>query len=316
MKKTLFCILLSCPLFISFSQQSPGLSREKVAELYKRLYLSSEIDSFPWKGDVRKCESGTLDTSIYLKAENRINFFRLMNGLGIVKVNRKFNKEAQDAALLTKANNLLTHAPTKDMKCFSTSAYNGCSKSCLGISDFKNFHSTGFITGYIWDIGDDNYFVGHRKWILYTKLKEFGYGATDKTDALLVVDGISYDSMPQPEYIAYPWNGFVPVNLIFPKWSFSIPQDKKVDFINAVIVMTMPDGRVLPVEKLKENKNFLDHTLVWTARGVFSPNEIEYGLNSMAEQGFLEKKIKVVIRNVMVDGKRVNYEYNVVPVKM
>ena len=83
--------------------------------------------------------------------------------------------------------------------------------------------------------------MGHRKWILYTKLIEFGYGATDKCEALLTSDGVSYDSVYYPEFIAYPWNGYVPANLIFPKWSFSIPQDKIVDFSQTTI--SMCDGQ-------------------------------------------------------------------------
>lgn len=301
---------------VAYSQVPEVLSKEKIIELYKTLYLSSEIDSIVWKEKNKKCDCGTIDNSIYKEAENRINFFRLVNGLYCVKNNTKFNADAQCAAMLIKTNKLLTHTPEKNLKCYSESAYNGCSKSCLSFSDFKNFSSTSFVTGFILDYGDENFAVGHRKWLLYSKLAEFGYGATNNTEAIFVVDGVSNDSLLAPEYIAYPWNGFVPVNLIFPKWSFSIPDSKVVDYSNAIILLTDADGKKIEIQKLKEEKNKLDHTIVWTVLGLFSKEDVIYLKNSLEKNGYLNKKIKVQIKNVKVDGKNKNYEYYVEPIKI
>jgi hypothetical protein len=299
-----------------FSQGKEDLDKNRVIDLYKRLYLSSEIKTMIWNGNVSNCDCGTLSSDIYTKAENRINFFRVVTGLKPVKLNPKFNSMAQAAALLIKANNQLTHNPSNNMKCFSESAFNGCSKSCLGFTDFENFASTAFITAFIWDFGESNYYVGHRRWMLYSKLAEFGYGATDNSEALLTVDGVSYDSIPTPEYIAYPWEGYVPVNLIFPKWSFSIPENKTVDFSQTTITMANLEGVEIQVVKLEEYKNFLDHTLVWIAKGLFSENDINYGENHLEENGYLMIPIKVFIENVKVDGKMRSYQYWVEPIKI
>lgn len=310
--KAIFLIFIS----ITFSQNPFVLSKEKTIELYKSLYLTSEITGITWFGNTEKCLCGTIDSTIYKKAEDRINFFRLMTGLNKVKINTKYNTEAQYAALLIKANNQLTHYPDLKMKCYNKTAANGCLKSCLGFSDFKYYASTGFITGFIWDYGDDNFYVGHRKWILYTRLIEFGYGATDNTEALHVADGISRDSLPSPEFVAYPWNGYVPVNLIFPKWSFSIPEEKTVDYSSAIIIMTDQTGHKIEFEKLKEYKDYLDHTIVWSVTGMFTADEINSGLNNLEQKGYLNKKIKVQIKNVRVNGALKNYEYSVEPVKI
>jgi len=299
-----------------FSQQPKMLSQEQVTELYKRLYQTSEIGSTGWKGSTSSCTSGTIDQSIYKKAEDRINFFRLAVGLNEIKHDPSFDQLAQDAALFTKTNNVLTHTPDKSMKCYSESAYSGCNKSCLAFMDFKNFPLTAFITGYIQDYGDDNYFIGHRKWLLYTKLSSFSYGATDNTDAVLTANGINYSEATSVDYVAYPWNGYVPVHLIFPKWSFSIPEDKKVDFSNTTISMFDDKGNPIPLKKLQLYENYLDHTVVWTVNGLFTDYEMKYGQNNLEQNGWLNRPIKVKIKNVKVNDEIKNYEYVVQPFKI
>jgi hypothetical protein len=314
MKKLI--ILIIGIVNISYAQQSKTLTKVEVINLYNKLYLSSEIDTIIWNGNTKLCQCGSLDKGIYLKAENRINFFRTVVGLPTVKINLSYNKEAQAAALLIKANNQLTHYPSKEMKCFNQSASNGCLKSCLAFTDFNNFPKTAFITAFIDDLGADNYFVGHRKWLLYTKLVDFGYGATNSSEAVLTSTPSLSDSIPSIDYIAYPWKGFVPVNLIFPKWSFSIPENKVVDFSSTTITMTNDKGIIIKIEKLKEYKNYLDHTIVWTVTGLFSENDITYSLNKLEENGYLNKRIKVSIKNVKIDGVNRNFEYFVEPIKI
>jgi hypothetical protein len=297
------------------SQQMKVLSKDEVTALYKKLYESSKIESMPWKGNEEKCECGELEASIYKKVEDRINFFRIVSGLSEVKINPTFNFEAQSAAFLSKVNNRLTHSPDKEMTCYSESAQRGCRKSCLGLSYPSYFSETGMVTGFIKDLGSNNYYVGHRRWILYTKLAEVGYGATDRSEALLTIDGISKVPTNTPEYIAYPWNGYVPVNLIFPRWSFSIPENKTVDFSAATITMADSQGVPIAIEK-EPFKSLLDPTLVWTVTGLFNNSDMTYGTYLLEEGGFLNQKIRVLIKNVKVDGVIKQYEYFVEPIKL
>ena len=139
------------------------LSKETIISLYKRLYLTSEIDTIVWNGNINRCNPGNLSSKIYIKAENRINFFRLVNGLNEVHNNPELNKDAQNAALLIKANNQLTHYPKKSMKCYTKSAANGCKKSLLGFTNWIHFPKTAFITQFIRDYGASNYAVVHRR---------------------------------------------------------------------------------------------------------------------------------------------------------
>jgi hypothetical protein len=313
-------IIILSILFFCFEtvtgQSNLPLSKERTIKLYDSLYQTSEIDTIVWNGNLKNCNPGNLSNSILIKAQNRINFFRKVNGLSEVKNNPNLNKDAQSAALLVKANNQLTHNAKSTMKCYSKSASNGCLKSCIGFSDWVFFPKTSFVSGFICDFGDANYFVGHRRWLLYSKLSEFGYGATNNSEAILTADGVNYDSLNSPNFVAYPWNGYVPVDLIFPKWSFSIPDNKEVDFSKTTITMTDHNGKSLKLNRLKIYPNYLDHTIVWTATDLFSPYDISYGINNLEKNGFLNKKITVRIKNVKVDGETKNYEYFVEPIEI
>lgn len=315
--KTLYSILTCLGMTLSvMAQETSYLSKEEIIDLYVNLYKYSETSEIPWNGDVNTCACGHLSEDILTAAEIRVNFFRLTNRLNTVHINPAFNAEAQQAALLSKANNELNHYPTSSMKCYSQAAYNGCNKSCLSFSDFTNFPETSFITGFIQDYGESNYEVGHRRWILYTKLQEIGYGATDETEALLTTDGTTYDAVEAPEFIAYPWSGYVPVELIFPKWSFTIPEDHEVNFDQVKVSMKDASGRPIAIELYEEHKDFLDPTIVWCAKGLFTEYEITYGQNHLKENGYLDQKIMVKIENVVIDGQKKNFQYFVEPFEL
>ncbi len=305
-------------LFIStigYSQQLKPLSKDSMLELYNSYFLSSEIKSMPWNGSLNGCKCGSLDSSVYAKATNRINFFRMIYGLEPVKMNAAFNKKAQAAALLSKANEELTHTPAKTAKCYSKDADEGCQGSCLSFTDFGAEYQAGFLTGFMQDYGDENYFIGHRRWMLYSKLVEVGYGATDNAEALYTVGGVSYEEMEVPDCVPYPWPGAVPENLIFPKWSFSIPDKYKVDFSQATVTMKSEEGKLIELEILELLENYLDHTLVWSVKDMFDYSEGEpFAMANL--DAYLDKKIKVSIKNVMVDGKKKNYDYFVMPVRI
>lgn len=312
MKNILFLLLISS---IVYAQKVEPLSREALDKLYKELYLPGKMTEMPWKGDAENCDAGKLDTAIYKKAADRINFFRKIYGLQEVSINAEFSKKAQAAALLSKASEQLTHEPTKSMKCFSEAASEGCQKSCLGFVNFEYFPNMSFLTGFMQDYGEANYFVGHRRWMLYSKLEQVGYGATDNSEALYTVDGVNFETEEAAEYIAYPWPGCVPNHLIFPKWSFSIPEHRTVDFSQAVVSMKTAAGEKIDVELLPVLPSYLDHTLVWSVKSMFDYSDGEPSAPSDLED-YLDKKIKVQIRNVIVDGKKTNFEYEVIPVRM
>lgn len=311
---TMKSILLILAIFTLSSLFAQVKTKDEVIELYKSLYASSALTSMPWE-EGSSCSPGTLPSHIYTKVEDRVNFFRVVNGLSEISVDPTYNKEAQAAAYWCFANNTLSHTPQKSTKCFSEAAYTGCNTSCLGFSDFKWFPNTAFISGFMMDYGESNYYIGHRRCILSTTLESISYGATATTEALLVMKGMYKAEPDNPEYVAYPWHGYVPVDLIYPKWSFSIPRSNDVDFSDATVKMIDGDGNNIDLKVYKQY-SYQDPTLVWQAIGMYTQEEIDYGENKLEEKGYLNRKIKVTIKGVKVNGKTKNYEYFVEPFKV
>jgi hypothetical protein len=298
-------------LFTSFlpQQANKEISKQELIRLYKTYYSGSAVDSINWSSK-GQCDPGSIPNDIYAKVENRINFFRLVNRLPAIKIVADKKEEAQAAAFMMQENKSLNHSPPATWKCYSEKGRNGALYSCLGIFNFKTIKSESFITDYIRDAGELNSSIGHRRWLLSSEAKKFSYGATKKTDAIYCTPEITTDTV-KTAFIAYPWSGYVPCNLIFPKWSFAIPAIHKVDFSKMTLSLKNSDGTPIPFTLLPRNDNYPDHTIVWKMPGLFSTEEENTFQNKLKEKGFVGKEITVKIENVKVDNKNANYEYKV-----
>ena len=67
-----------------------------------------------------------------------------------------------------------------------------------------------------------------------------------------------------PQYIAYPPKGYVPQQLVYGRWSFSIPG---ADFSSASVAMTGPSGNV-PLTVNSVVNGYGDNTIVWEPTGI------------------------------------------------
>ena len=149
------------------------------------------------------------------------------------------------------------------------------------------------ITGYIEDAGVDNAAAGHRRWILYPPSTVMGTGDAPggsppevpqsiidninnsqigqltgqrvrirRANTLHVMDNTNFNNPRPPsdlDYVAYPPPGFVSHQLVFPRWSFSIPN---ANFGLASVTMTR-DGAPITVQPETIVNGFGDNTLVW-----------------------------------------------------
>ena len=186
------------------------------------MYVQPAGSSYPWNGNVENCDCGTIPEDVYRLAERRINFFRRMNGLSDIKINPELNPAAQEAAFIGEANKTLSHFPKKSAKCYSELAAKGCRTSNLSFGGDGMVPTEDYVTGFMEDWGPGNTEVGHRRWLLYSLLQEVGYGATGQGEAITVSVNNALSMPDLPRAITYPWRGFVPANLIFPRWSFSL----------------------------------------------------------------------------------------------
>ena len=98
------------------------------------------------------------------------------------------------------ANNTLTHSPTSGMTCYTTGGAEAAGKSNLGYGN----HSSSTVTSYIQDAGSNNTAVGHRRWILYSKLNKVGHGSTSSTNALWVIGYTAGSTTTLPEFVSWP----------------------------------------------------------------------------------------------------------------
>ncbi|WP_299455154.1 CAP domain-containing protein [uncultured Microscilla sp.] len=250
--------------------------KDAILKLYNEEYVPSILTEIGWSGNVSNCNAGITPTNTQNKVLQRLNFYRKLVGLpGNVVLNAEKSNKCQQAALMSRANNSLSHSPPTTWSCYTADGREASGKSNLSLGSA----GSRAVDAYIRDAGSGNYFVGHRRWILYPKLQEVGTGDTDRSNALWVIGDIGPVPLNMPDFVAYPPKGFMPQDLVYPRWSFSIPS---ADFSNAKVTMTDASGNTvnLTQEKLN-NGGFGDRTMVWVPENIniTSADDVTYKVN-------------------------------------
>lgn len=281
-------------------------SRQAVEEFFHAHYAGSE-PPIEWTGDHASCSPGSTSTAFQAHIEARINYFRGMAGVPaeVILVD-SYNRKAQAAALLMSVNDQLSHAPPTTWTCYSQDAYDGASASNIGLG----YTGADGIDSFMRDIGSSNYYVGHRRWLLFPQTRWMGTGNAPGKDGysaaytLFVVDSEHYFA-PRPTlrdpFIAWPPPGYTPYQVVFPRWSFSHPG---ADFTSATVSMTV-DGVPAPVtlEKLRVG-GAGDPTVVWRPFGMAD--------NAQWPAPKQDTTYRVTVRNFLVDGQPQTVTYTVI----
>ncbi len=309
-------------LFTSGAEEDAIAKKNAIAD-FKTNFLATEIsnpDSLGWTGSVKACEPGKVSASTYQKMLQRINYFRRLAGVDDhIVFDAEWNKYAQAAALIMLANDQLNHNPDKSMKCYSEDGKLGANTSNL--SSIVELSLKELIADQMQDGSSSNNFCGHRRWLLNADAYKMGFGATPSAYAVRVFtpfeerenDTSSFHGKI-PEYYGYPFRGYTPYQVIYPKWSFSIPIGTP-DYSGATVIVTAGD-KTIPCTIINRVKpGFGDPTLVWEMKGL--KENFEYNYYDMSEKkkgfesvGLLNKKVTVKIGNVKVDGKVKSYSYS------
>lgn len=221
--------------------------RQAVIDSYQ--FEFSKVDpDIGWTGDRSSCTPGTTNPAYRSAIIDRVNWFRAMGGVPATVVeNTTYSAKAQEAALMMSVSDRLSHTPSQsEFSCWTSDGAEAASKSNLYLG------RTGphAITGYMLDPGSGNVSVGHRNWILHPTVQEFGTGDTpgpgrQATNTLWVVDN-TFAPQPQlresQDFIAWPPRGFVPGEVVFPRWSFSV---RDGDFTSATVTtQRVVDGQL------------------------------------------------------------------------
>ncbi len=239
------------------------LYRELSAAFYGEHYLVADGIDTGWDGDHAICDEGTTSAAFRAAVLQRVNYFRAMAGVPAnIAFTDDFSRKAQKAALLMSANSRVNHWPDPSWPCYSELADEAAGSCTL----FLGVYGWDAIDGYIEDWGEVNYFVPHRRMLLYPHTKAMGSGDIPPAsgywaaNALWVLGPMSID---RPEtrdpYVAWPPPGYVPYRVVFPRWSVSYDG---ADFSRATVSMTL-DGEEVPLRLLPVVDGFGENTLVW-----------------------------------------------------
>ena len=299
---------LPSTVFIPFVAHNwrPGISvypqdRQASADFFNQVYRASDGVSADWTGDRATCNAGTTAAAFKRAVELRINYFRAMAGVpGIVQLSAEYSHKAQLAALMMSVNGQLSHSPPPTWQCYSADGATAASKSNL----YLGVYGPAAITGYILDPGANNTPVGHRRWILYPQTQSMGTGDIPPTsggwaaNALWVFDEHMWEPRPETreEFVAWPPPGYVPYQIVFPRWSFSYDD---ADFSTASVEMSS-GGSSVPLSVKPVVNGYGENTLVWEPASDFSAPPQS------------DTVYTVEVRNVAIGGGYRDFSYGVI----
>jgi hypothetical protein len=282
-------------------------SREQVRLFHGTVYVASEGIDLEWTGDVASCLAGTVSVTSHEAVLRRINYFRALAGMpaGVV-FDDVLNAKAQEAALMMSANDTLDHFPPPSWSCYTEDGADAARNSNLAIGRAGPFA----IDGYMEDFGAGNSAVGHRRWLLYPQTETMGTGDVPRSgslrsaNAVWVFDGNFGGPRPatREAYVSWPPKGYVPYQVVYPRWSFSYPG---ANFSGATVSMTDAAGDV-PVTLEPVGVNFGENTLVWY------PSQLNPNSPYSWPRPESDTTYNVTVGNVMVSGTPQDFSYQVV----
>jgi hypothetical protein len=280
----------------AFAQSLPQLdrtNRQAVVDFYNGVYVPALAAANGWTGSVPSCSAGTTAAGYADATLDMVNYFRAMTGLpAAVSHEAVKDGKAQLAALMMTANNSLSHSPPLSWTCWTTGGAEAAGQSNLALGAA----GAAAITLYMSDRGSGNTALGHRRWILYPRQAEMGTGSTQNANALWVI-GLFGTRPATTEIVAWPPPGFVPYQLVYPRWSFSVNTGALVSFLGATVSMTR-SGATVSLALLPNAVGYGDNTIAW------EPAALNF-------TGGSDEVVSVQVSNVVVGGVATNYSYSV-----
>jgi uncharacterized protein YkwD len=295
--------LVFLPLIRQGAAPAPWIDptdRQVSLDYFNQVYLASEGVPVEWTGNHASCDPGETAAAFREAVRLRINYFRAMAGVpATVQLSGEYTRKAQQAALMMSANGTLSHSPPPTWLCYTAEGAQAAGSSNL----YLGVYGPAAITGYMYDPGSGNYAVGHRRWILYPQTESMGTGDIPPvaghwpSNALWVFDENMWHPRPQTreEYVAWPPPGYVPYNVVFPRWSFAYDE---ANFSGATVAMSS-GGHSIPVTVQPVFSGYGENTLVWEpglAFGAPPPSDTVY---------------RVTVSGVQIGGVTRDFAYDV-----
>lgn len=279
--------------------------REASRQFFFDQYVSGANTTMSWTGSHTACEAGATSQAFRDEVVQQINYFRAMAGVPAeIMLSDSLNAKAQEAALMMSANNNLSHTPSDSWVCHTDAGSDGAANSNLSLGR----NGARAVADYIHDPGTGNEPVGHRRWILHPQTTTMGTGDIPRdgrqreTNALWVLDGSSFGPRPETRdpFVAWPPAGFVPHQVVFPRWSFSLDS---ADFSKATVSVTL-DGDEQALDIMPIVNGFGENTVVWELDD--APNEFSFWPTPEEDTVY-----SVSIDNIGLSGEQLSYQYDV-----
>ena len=242
-------------------------SRRASRNFYNAIYpVSDGIDS-GWNGSIANGIPGTTTQEFQDAIVLRINWLRALAGVpAVITLNPTWNALDQQAALMGASNNNISHNPPTSWINYTAGGAQAAGSSNLSLGQF----GPDAMTGYVSDGGSNNTVAGHRRWLLYPPTKRMGTGDVPATsghysaNALWIFDTANPYPTVRDGFVAWPPKGFVPYQMIFPRWSFSL---QNANFASATVTVTKDGVAVGTTISNATTTGVGDPSLVWTLAG-------------------------------------------------
>jgi hypothetical protein len=277
-------------------------NREAVRLFWRVRYRAAPPSGF-WRGNLDACDPGeTLSEERELTLA-RINWFRAMAGVPAdTQEDPAATRKTQAAALVVAANGRIAHEIDPSWRCYSDDAREGAKVSLLGTGANGPEAATNFMR----DDGPANAGAHHRRWLLYPQSRFIGLGDVPHGDKARAASGFTafdglYGSNRPPvlhDYVAWPPPGWVPYQVVFPRWSFAL---QGADFSDAHISV-MADGRSLPVSIELSDKEAGEPAIIWRVGAEQDENAFKPSRDTV---------YRVAIDNVRLGDSVRHYSYDV-----
>lgn len=179
-------------------------SRKAVVSAYRTMARDRLIKrrTYPRTG----CNAGGNPMRVQRATIRVVNHYRSVAGLGPVELNADYSAMAQAAAVIMARNRLLTHYPSRNLRCWSRAGFEGASHSNLYLGVVAGWA----ITGYMYDPGSNNIAAGHRQWILAAGQQAMGTGDFAGANALFVVGDFAEGQVAAADLSPWPVAGWSP----------------------------------------------------------------------------------------------------------
>lgn len=269
--------------------------------------------------DVKNCKEGLLLEEEKTKVLNYVNNIRAIHGLKPVVYDKSYDMKAAKSALLTAANEQLSHQPPQNWSCWSQDGYTGSENSNLFVQWYMGSQTIPCeYSVRSWMIDNKIEACGHRRWIIDPFLKFIAFGRADGASknqgmniAGMSIYVISNDKQDisdwNSDFVAYPFQNY-PIDLYYTdlgeNWylSFTAIFDKTnywnnqaVDYKSATIEVKTESGQKVNIASIKTDND-----------GYGVPNCIKWLPSSDLIE---ETKYLVTIKNVKYKGNTKDFSY-------